>query len=125
MVFAKACVACAGTGRQRAARCEPCAARGRTLRSEAVPVRIPAGIEDGARLRVPEKGHAGHRRGRTGDLYVDVQVLPHPLLRRDGDDLRFVVPIAVHEAMLGARISVPTLEGRVALKVPAGTQAGQ
>ncbi len=125
MVFAKACPACAGTGRQRAARCELCAARGRTLRSEAVPVRIPAGVEDGARLRVPEKGHAGHRRGRTGDLYIDIHVRPHLLLRREGDDLRFVVPIAVHEALLGARISVPTLDGNIALKVPAGTQAGQ
>ncbi len=125
MVFAKACPACAGTGRLRDVPCEACGARGRSVRSEAVAVKLPAGVADGARLRVPDKGHAGHRNGRTGDLYVDVRVQPHPLLRREGNDLFIVVPVAVHEAMLGARISVPTLEGNVAVKVPAGTQAGQ
>ena len=86
---------------------------------------VPAGVLPGARLRVPERGHAGARGGRNGDLYVDVQVQPHPLLRRDGNDLMLVVPIAVHEAVLGGRISVPTLEGRVGLRIPPGTQAGQ
>jgi molecular chaperone DnaJ len=95
------------------------------VRSEAVPVRLPPGVSDGARLRVPEKGHAGHRTGRSGDLYVDVQVQPHPVLRREGDDLVIAVPVAVHEAMLGARISVPTLDGNVSLRVPPGTQAGR
>ena len=68
-------------------------------------------VADGARLRVPEKGHAGGSGGRTGDLYVDVQVQPHPVFRREGDDLFIVVPVAVHEAVLGARIDVPTLDG--------------
>lgn len=125
MVFAKPCAACGGTGHQRDARCEGCSARGRSVRSEALAVRLPPGVADGARVRVAEKGHAGHRNGRTGDLYVDVHVQPHALLRREGDDLFIVVPVAVHEAMLGARISVPTLEGNVSLKVPPGTQAGQ
>ncbi len=125
MVFAKACAACGGTGRQREVGCEVCGGRGRAVRSEAIPVTLPPGVSDGARLRVPEKGHAGHRRGRTGDLYVDVHVQPHRLLRREGDDLLIVVPVAVHEAMLGARISLPTLEGNVSLKIPSATQAGQ
>lgn len=125
MVFAKACAACGGTGHQRDARCEACSGRGRSVRSEAVPVGVPAGVADGARLRVQDKGHAGHLEGRSGDLYVDVHVQPHPLLRREGDDLFIVVPVAVHEAMLGARISVPTLEGHVGMRVPPGTQAGQ
>ncbi len=125
MVFAKSCAACGGTGRQREMRCEPCGERGRTVRSEAVAVRLPAGVADGARLRVPERGHAGERGGRTGDLYVDVQVQPHPLYRREGHDLLIIVPVAVHEAMLGARINVPTLDGRVSLRLPPGTQAGQ
>ncbi len=125
MVFAKACAACGGTGRQRDVGCEVCGGHGRAVRSEAVPVTLPPGVADGARLRVAERGHAGHRGGRTGDLYVDVHVQPHPVLRREGDNLHIVVPVAVHEAMLGARISVPTLDGRVSLKVPAGTQAGQ
>jgi molecular chaperone DnaJ len=125
MVFAKACGPCGGTGRQREVGCEVCGGRGRVVRSEAVPVTLPPGVADGARLRVPEKGHAGHRRGRTGDLYVDIAVQPHAVIRREGDNLVIVVPVAVHEAMLGARISVPTLDGNVSLRVPPGTQAGQ
>jgi molecular chaperone DnaJ len=95
------------------------------VRSEAVPVHVPAGVQDGARLRIPERGHTGLRGGRTGDLYVDVHVQPHPLLRRQGDDLFIVIPVAVHEAVLGARIDVPTIDGTVKLKIPPGTQAGQ
>jgi molecular chaperone DnaJ len=125
MVFSKSCAACGGTGRQRHQRCEVCAAHGRLVRSEPVPVHVPAGVHDGARLRVPDRGHTGLRGGRTGDLYVDVHVQPHPLFRREGDDLFIVVPVAVHEAVLGARIEVPTLDGGVKLKIPAGTQGGQ
>ena len=125
MVFSKSCAACGGTGRQGSQRCAVCGAHGRSVRSEAVTVHVPPGVLDGARIRVPEKGHAGHRAGRTGDLYVDIHVQPHPVLRRDGDDLFIVVPVAVHEAMLGARIDVPTLDGGIKLRVPPGTQAGQ
>jgi molecular chaperone DnaJ len=125
MVFSKACAACGGSGRQGFQRCAVCGAHGRSVRTEAVTVHVPPGVVDGARLRVPERGHAGHRDGRTGDLYVDIHVQPHPVLRRDGDDLFIVVPVAVHEAMLGARIDVPTLDGGVKLRVPPGTQAGQ
>lgn len=125
MVFSKSCAACGGTGNQRSQRCEVCAAHGRLVRSEPVPVHVPAGVHDGARIRVAERGHTGVRGGRTGDLYVDVHVQPHPLLRREGDNLFIVVPVAVHEAVLGARIDVPTLDGGVKLKVPPGTQGGQ
>ena len=125
MVFAKSCAACAGTGRQRFQRCEVCGGQGRLVRNEPVPVRVSAGVLSGFQLRVPERGHAGTRGGRNGDLYVDVLVEPHPLLRREGDDLFIVVPVAVHEAVLGARIDVPTLDGGVKLKIPPGTQAGQ
>ena len=124
MVFAKSCAACDGTGRQRHQRCDVCAAHGRLVRSEAVSLQVPAGVHDGARLRVPELGHSGLRGGRTGDLYVDVHVQPHPLVRREGDDLFIVVPVAVHEAVLGARIDVPTLDGGVRLRIPPGTQGG-
>jgi molecular chaperone DnaJ len=124
MVFAKSCAACGGTGRQQSLRCNVCGSHGRAVRSEAVRVQVPAGVFDGARLRVAEKGHAGWRGGRAGDLYVDVHVEPHPVLRRDGDDLFLVVPIAVHEAVLGARIDVPSLDGPIRLRVPPGTQAG-
>jgi molecular chaperone DnaJ len=125
MVFSKTCTACGGTGRQQRQVCTGCAGQGVTARSEAVAVRIPPGVADGARVRVPEKGHAGRRSGRPGDLYITVQVAPHPLFERDGDDLRLVVPIAVHEAALGARVEVPTVDGRARLRVPPGTQSGQ
>jgi molecular chaperone DnaJ len=125
MVFSKTCAACGGTGRQRSQRCEVCGGHGRSVRSEAVPVAVPPGVLDGARLRIPERGHAGQRGGRMGDLYVDVHVQPHPALRREGDDLFMTVPVAVHEAVLGARIGVPTFDGTVKVSIPPGTQGGR
>jgi molecular chaperone DnaJ len=82
-------------------------------------------VADGDRLRVPGKGHAGTAGGPAGDLYITVRVVPHPLFRREGDDLHLTVPVAVHEAALGARIEVRTLEGAARLRVPPGTQSGQ
>jgi molecular chaperone DnaJ len=95
------------------------------VRTEPVPVVLPAGIDEGARLRVAERGHAGRYGGRNGDLYVTVHVQPHAVFRRQGDDLCVVIPIGVHDAVLGARLDVPSLEGPVKLRIPPGTQAGQ
>ena len=114
-----------GTGRQRQQRCGLCGAHGRVVRTEGVSVSVPPGPADGTRLRVPEKGHAGRDGGRTGDLYVIVQVQPHPLFRREGDDLHLELPVAVHEAVLGARIEVPSLDGPFKLTIPPGTQGGR
>lgn len=125
MVFSKACAACGGTGRQRSQRCAGCAGHGRVVRSEAIPVTVPAGVRDGGRLRLAEAGHAGRHGGAPGDLYVDVHVQPHPVLRRDGDDLFIAVPVAIHEAVVGARIDVPSLDGPVKVTVRPGTQSGQ
>jgi molecular chaperone DnaJ len=125
MVFTKSCAACHGTGRQRTQRCAVCAGQGRHVRTEAVAVTVPPGVHEGARLRVAERGHAGRHGGRHGDLYVTVHVQPHPVFRRQGDDLCVVLPIGVHDAVLGARIEVPSLEGPVRLRIPPGTQAGQ
>ncbi len=125
MVFAKTCPGCGGSGRQTVQRCSACSGSGRTVRGEAIPVVLPPGIGDGTRLRIPELGHAGYHGGRTGDLYVTVNVHPHPFFRREGDTLSCVVPVAVHEAVLGARIDVPTLDGPVKLRIPPGTQNGQ
>ena len=88
-------------------------------------VRIPAGVADGARVRVPGKGQRRGARRPAGDLYIAVQVEAHPLFRREGDDLHMVVPVAVHEAALGAKIDVPTPDGPARLRVPPGTQSGQ
>ncbi|MGH9372198.1 MAG: DnaJ C-terminal domain-containing protein, partial [Vicinamibacterales bacterium] len=125
MVFSKPCAVCHGTGRQRQQLCGVCAAQGRVVRSDAVPVFVPPGTADGARIRITEQGHAGRHGGPTGDLYVTVHVAPHPQFRRQGDNLHIQVPIAVHEAVLGARIEVPSLDGTVKLRIPPGTQSGQ
>jgi molecular chaperone DnaJ len=125
MVFAKTCEPCTGTGRQRHAGCPACAGAGVVACSRTVPLRIPAGVADGDRLRVAGLGHAGARGGRPGDLYVTVHVGTHPLFRREGDDLHVTVPVGVHEAALGARFEIPTFEGPVRLRVPPGTQTGQ
>ena len=125
MVFSRSCQPCAGTGQQRPRACEPCGGTGHDTRTETVQVRIPAGVAEGDRVRVPGKGNAGVRGGQPGDLFVIVHVAPHSLYRRDGDDLHIVVPIAVHEAALGARVGIPTPEGGARLRVPPGTQSGQ
>lgn len=125
MVFSKTCAACGGTGKQRYQRCAVCGGHGRGVRTEAIAVGLPPGVADGVRLRVAEKGHAGRHGGRTGDLYVTVHVQAHPAFRREGDDLVIMVPVAVHEAVLGARVEVPSLAGPVRVRIPPGTQAGQ
>jgi molecular chaperone DnaJ len=125
MVFTKACAACEGSGRQRSQRCASCLGSGRQVRTEAVPVAVPPGVVEGARLRVEDMGHAGRHGGRHGDLYVTVHVQPHAVFRRQGDDLLVVLPIGVHEAVLGTRADVPSIEGPVKLRIPPGTQAGQ
>jgi DnaJ-class molecular chaperone len=92
-------------------------------RFETISVKVPAGVRDGGRLRVPGKGEAGPD-GAKGDLYLRVKIKPHTYFRRDGDDLHVDVPVTVTEAALGAKIEVPTLNGKARLKVPAGTQGG-
>jgi molecular chaperone DnaJ len=125
MIFSRSCGACGGTGQQRPRPCEPCAGSGHENRSETVTVRIPSGVADGDRLRVPGKGNVGTGGAPGGDLYVTVKVGAHSLFRREGDDLLMSVPIAVHEAALGAKVDVKTPDGTARLRVPPGTQAGQ
>ena len=115
----------AASGRLAQTNCGSCSGLGVEMRSETITVRIPAGVADGARIRVPEKGNAGQRGGRVGDLYITVHVEPHEAFRREGDDLHTVVAIGVHEAALGAKIDVPAPDGPARLRVPPGTQTGQ
>jgi molecular chaperone DnaJ len=124
-VFAKPCAACGATGRRRSDTCDACVGHGRAVRTEAVRVQLPPGVRDGARIRVPEHGNAGRHGGPTGDLYVAVQVAPHPVFRREGDNLVCTLPVAVQEAVLGARIEVPALDGAIRLTLPPGTQGGR
>jgi molecular chaperone DnaJ len=125
MVFAKACESCDGTGRLTWQACPSCGGLGVSPRSEVVTVTLPAGVEAGARVVVPGRGHAGAHGGPAGDLYVAIDVAEHRWFRRAGRDLHLTLPVAVHEAALGARVDVPTLDGRVKVKVPPGTSSGQ
>jgi len=93
--------------------------------SKTVKVRIPKGATDGHRLRVPGKGGPGHGGGPDGDLYVNIQLRPHDLFRVSGHDLYLEVPVAPWEAALGAEVQIPTLDGRVSVKIPPGSRAGQ
>jgi molecular chaperone DnaJ len=125
MVFSRRCVSCGGSGQQRPRACESCGGSGQETRAEHVRVRIPAGVADGDRLRVEGKGNAGVRGGATGDLYLSVRVQPDARFRRDGANLHVTLPVAIHEAALGARIDVPAPDGVARLKVPPGTQSGR
>jgi molecular chaperone DnaJ len=125
MVFSKTCAHCGGSGRQRHRPCSSCRAEGVVARVETLTIQVPAGVNEGSRIRVPSKGNAGRRGGTPGALYITTRVEGHRLFQREGDDLHLVVPIAIHEAALGAKIEVPTVDGAARLRVPPGTQSGQ
>ncbi len=125
MVFSRQCAECGGSGRRRHRPCGVCRAEGMVSRTEAVDVPVPSGITDGARLRLAGQGSTSRRGGTAGDLTITVTVEPHPLFRREGDDLHLAVPVAVHEAALGVRAEVPTVGGRASVRIPPGTQSGQ
>lgn len=125
MVFARPCPACDGSGRSLHRACPACQGEAVHAVTERIRVVLPPGVADGQRLHVGGKGNAGRRGGRAGDLVVSVEFEPHPLFRREGDDLQMVLPVAVHEAMLGAKVDVPTLEEPCRLRIPPGTQSGQ
>jgi molecular chaperone DnaJ len=124
MRFNVACARCGGTGRIRTV-CPTCKGEGRVRRADTIEVRIPAGVQTGSRVRVAGHGNAGTHGAPPGDLYIITEVQPHPYFDRRGDDLYTVVPITVSEAALGAKIEVPTLDGRSLLRVPPGTNSGQ
>jgi len=124
MKFNLTCPRCGGTGKLRNA-CPTCNGDGRVTHTEPVEIRIPPGARDGSRLRVPGKGNAGTMGAQPGDLYITTKVEPHEFFRREGDNIEITVPIAVWEAALGAKIEVPTIDGRTLLKIPQGTTNAQ
>ncbi len=124
MKFNVQCPRCHGTGKNMSV-CPACHGEGTVPRTEPLEVRIKAGTRDGQRIRIPVKGNAGEHGGPAGDLYVIIRTGSHPIFRRDGDDIYLTVPVAVSEAALGAKIEVPTIDGRALLKIPPGTQPGQ
>ena len=124
MKFNVQCPRCHGTGKNIST-CPTCHGEGTVERTEPLEVRIKPGTRDGQRIRIPGKGNAGAHGGPPGDLFVIIRTGEHPIFRREGDDIYLSVPVAVTEAVLGAKIEVPTIDGRALLKIPPGTQPGQ
>jgi molecular chaperone DnaJ len=124
MRFNVPCTHCGGTGKIRKA-CSTCGGEGRVRRTETIDVRIPAGVASGSRVRVPGKGNAGTMGAPAGDLYLRVEVKPHPFFERRGNDLYTKVPVTVSEATLGAKVEVPTIDGRSLVRIPPGTNSGK
>jgi len=124
MKFNVQCPRCHGTGKNLTT-CPTCHGEGTVSKTEPLEVRIKAGTRDGQRIRIPGKGNAGAHGGSPGDLYVIIRTEEHPIFRRDADDIYLTVPVSATEAALGAKIEVPTIDGRALLKIPPGTQSGQ
>jgi molecular chaperone DnaJ len=124
MKFNTACPRCHGTGKNIST-CPGCHGEGSVERTEPLEVRVKAGTRDGQRIRLSGKGNAGMRGGSSGDLYVIIRTGDHPVFHREGDDIQLTVPVTATEAALGAKIEVPTIDGRAMLKIPPGTQSGQ
>jgi len=122
--IAQTCPQCQGAGRTIDKPCKTCRGNGRHERTSKIKLRIPAGVDTGSRLRSSGNGEAGLRNGPPGDLYVILHVQPHDVFQREGEDLLCEVPVSFVQAVLGAEIDVPTLEGKSAIHIPAGTQPG-
>jgi molecular chaperone DnaJ len=123
--FSEPCRNCRGTGQVVDDPCPTCGGNGITTQTRTITVRIPAGVKDGQRIRLAGKGAPGRRGGPAGDLFVVVHVSGHEVFGRKGDDLTLTVPVTFAEAALGTTLTVPTLDGTVSLKVPAGTASGR
>lgn len=124
MKFNVTCPRCGGTGKNRTV-CNVCHGEGRVERTESIEVRIKPGTRDGQRIRLAGRGNAGAMGGPAGDLYIVMRVEEHPLFKRQGDDIFINVPISITEASMGAKVEVPTIDGRALLKIPPGTNCGQ
>ncbi|MBA2676273.1 molecular chaperone DnaJ [Ramlibacter sp.] len=119
------CPHCRGTGKIIPEPCTTCHGQGKVKKQRTLEVRIPAGIDDGMRIRSAGNGEPGTNGGPPGDLYIEIRLKKHEIFERDGDDLHVVVPISITRAALGGEIDVPTLEGKAAIDIPEGTQAGK
>jgi len=124
MVNRRACTNCSGTGRVIKEKCTTCHGAGKVKRQRKINIRIPAGVDDGAQIRMSGEGEGGLRGGPAGDLYIVIRVKPHEFFEREGDDIYCEVPLTFVQAALGDEIEIPTLTEKVKLKVPAGTQTG-
>jgi len=119
------CPACKGAGTTISDPCPDCHGRGRVRKTRTLSVKVPAGVDDGDRIRLSGEGEAGRNGGPPGDLYVEIRVRPHKIFERSGANLSCEVPVSFATATLGGEVELPTLDGHVSLKVPAGTQSGK
>jgi molecular chaperone DnaJ len=119
------CPACKGAGTTISDPCDDCHGRGRIRKTRTLSVKVPAGVDDGDRIRLSGEGEAGRNGGPAGDLYVELRVSKHKIFERDGANLACEIPISFTTATLGGEVELPTLDGNVSLKVPAGTQSGK
>jgi molecular chaperone DnaJ len=122
--ISRTCSQCQGGGKIIRDPCETCHGQGRVRKEKVLEIKIPAGVDNGARLRIQNEGEAGTQGGPSGDLYVVIYVEDHPFFQRQGNNIYCQVPIAITQAVLGGEINVPTLEGDEKVKIPAGTQPG-
>ena len=121
----QACPHCRGTGKIIPEPCTSCHGQGKIKKQKTLEVKIPAGIDDGMRIRSTGNGEPGSNGGPPGDLYIEIRVKKHEIFERDGDDLHCEVPVSFVTAALGGEIEVPTLAGKAAIDIPEGTQAGK
>lgn len=119
------CSSCGGSGQRGGGLCGSCYGRGRTTETQRLNVKIPAGVDTGSKVRLRGKGEPGINGGPPGDLFIVVQVRPHPVFARQGSDVFTTVPITVGEAVMGGKVTVETIDGPTSMTVPAGTQGGQ
>ena len=119
------CPKCHGSGKVITDPCAPCGGQGRIKRNKTLEVKIPAGIDNGMRIRSSGNGEPGTNGGPAGDLYVEIHIKPHAVFQREGDDLHCEMPISFVKATLGGEIEVPTLSGKVSFTIPEGTQSGK
>jgi len=125
MKFASPCSACGGSGVTPGKECGACRGQGIVPKTEHIKVKIPGGVNTGSKVRIAGKGNAGPHGASSGDLFISIQVEKHSYFRREGRNIYLVVPITVPEATLGAKIEVPTLQGKTIIRIPPGTKSGQ
>ncbi|GAA0362472.1 molecular chaperone DnaJ [Bacillus horti] len=124
VVNRRVCMSCSGKGKTVKEKCPSCRGAGKIKKQKTIPIKIPAGVDNGMQIRVSGQGEPGENGGPTGDLYIVLRVSDHPFFERDGQDIYCEMPITFVQAALGDEIEVPTLTGRVKLKIPGGTETG-
>lgn len=125
MVSASTCPTCSGEGKMVSQKCEVCHGEGRELKEEVISINVPAGVAEGMQLSMSGKGNVPQRGGMAGDLLIQIEEEPHPLLKRDGNNIVYDQYVSFIDAVLGATVEVPTIEGKVKIKIDPGTQAGK